>query len=125
MVKTYTINANEVLALLNEAKQRGAGVSISGKVGNSDIDTTDSKFAIGLISVRHSRIDRNTVTGIHTVVDNGVKEYHTIGLESEVPPYRLEIKYSLRSEDADHYGGVFGFFGLMKDVSKALLRWDE
>ena len=125
MVKTYNINANDVLTLLNEVKQRCASVSITGKVGDSDIDTNDPKFAVGLISARHSRIDRNTVTGLHTVVDDGVREYHTIDLSSEVPPYGLKIEYALKSEDADYHGGIFGFFGLMKDVSKALLRWDE
>jgi len=122
MGKTYTINANDVLHMLNEARQRGAAVSITGKVGDEEINSTDAKFATDLISARHSRTDRTKIIGYHTFLDDGVREYHQVMLLSEMPPYELEIKYSLKSEDADHYGGIFGFLGLLKDVGKAILQ---
>ena len=122
MRETYDINANEVLTLLNEAKQRSAAVSIEGKIGSSNIKKDNAQFAIGVISSRHSRIDRNNVTGVHEVVDDSEREFHEITLHSQIPPYELEIKYSLRSSDADYHGGMFGIVGVLWDVGKTLLR---
>lgn len=120
MRKTYDIDANEVLALLKEAKQRNAVVSIEGKVGTTNIKKDDVQFAIGLISSRHPRIDRSRMSGLHTVVDeDDEKEHHEISLFSDTPPYELEIKYSLSSA---YYGGIFGIAGLLWDAGKAILQ---
>ncbi|MBW3002241.1 hypothetical protein KY338_03720 [Candidatus Woesearchaeota archaeon] len=119
MGKTYDIDANAVLALLKEAKQRNASVSIGGKTSAGSVEGEDVDFGIGLISAPGSCIDRSTITGIHEVVDDGETESHKITLRSEIPPYELEIKYSLSDE---YHGGIFGLLGVLKDVSKAILH---
>ena len=121
----YELTVNKAITALKEAKAQNTGVSIEGKIGSQVFRGDGVDFARKLLVAYTSPEQRTQVRGLHEVVDNGRTENHTLTLTSSVPPYDIRIRYSFKSLDADYHGGMFGFFGILKDVGKAILHMRE